>query len=134
MRLIIGDRLVEDHIEKYIETMHIRLIIAGGRDFTRYGSLITKMKKIETPDLIICGMARGADMLGHRYAIDRGIPILEMPANWDRYGKRAGMIRNREMAVEGTALLACWNGRSSGTKGMISMANSHKLETHIIRY
>ena len=134
MRLLIGDMVIEDHIEKYIENMHVRLIIAGGRDFTRYGSLITQMKKIETPELIICGMARGADMLGHRYALDRKIPILEMPADWNQYGKKAGHIRNEEMAKEATHLLAFWDNLSRGTLNMIRVAERYGLESNIIRY
>jgi hypothetical protein len=40
---------------------------------------------------------RGADGLAHAWALQRGLPVLAVPARWDLHGKRAGPIRNREM-------------------------------------
>ena len=37
-------------------------------------------------------------MLGEQYAKEHGIPLVLFPADWDRYGKRAGYIRNDKMA------------------------------------
>ena len=111
----------------------MRLIIAGGRGFTRYGTLVNQMKEYQ-PDVIICGMARGADMLGHRYAKDRGIGVMEMPADWEIYGTKAGYIRNEEMARRATHLLVFWDGISRGTKSMIELAHRYGLEIHIVRY
>ncbi len=65
-------------------------------------------------------MARGPDLLGVRLANELEIPIKEFPANWDKFPKTAGMIRNGEMSEYGNALLAMWDGQSSGTLNMVS--------------
>lgn len=53
------------------------------------------------------------------------INIKEFPANWEKYGRRAGMIRNNEMAEYADYLIAIWDGRSRGTKNMIKQMVNH---------
>ena len=54
-------------------------------------------------------------------------------ANWDRYGSRAGVIRNYEMARAGADLcIACWDGTSTGTKNMIDQARKYGIPVEII--
>lgn len=60
--------------------------------------------------------------MGERYAKERGYAVSEHPADWDRYGKSAGYIRNKEMAEEADALMAFWDGKSRGTMHMINLA------------
>lgn len=43
------------------------------------------------------GCKTGADTLAHRWAINNEVYVKVFPANWDRYGRRAGPIRNVEM-------------------------------------
>lgn len=47
---------------------------------------------------IVSGKALGADRLGENWAKKYHIPIKYFPANWNKYGKSAGHIRNKEMA------------------------------------
>lgn len=126
----------------------IRIIVAGGRDFRDYDLLeetldkyIENLSKNEEVHItIISGGARGADTLGERYANIRGYHLLRFPANWDKYGKRAGYIRNAEMAKYAVAddsygvLFAFWDCESRGTKNMIETAEKYGLEGHVIGY
>ena len=112
----------------------IRLIIAGGRKFKRYGLIVKAMKDHPVPDVILCGMAMGADIRGKKYGDSRGIIVEEYPADWEAHPKKAGNIRNTEMADNATHLLAFWDGRSTGTADMISKARSRGLVVTVIRY
>lgn len=116
-----------------------RIIIAGGRDFKSYATLIREVNKyIQTNQLydviIVSGKARGADSLGELYAANHNLPIKEFPANWDKHGKAAGPIRNKEMAEYAGHLIAFWDGKSRGTANMIKQAEEHGLKTRIIYY
>ena len=115
-----------------------RVIIAGGRDFKDYDLLKTKLNKIlsniSTPIVIVSGKARGADSLGEKYENEMGYEVAEFPANWDKYGKRAGYIRNEEMAKYAEACVCFWDGKSKGTKHMIDLADKHNLKLRVIRY
>ena len=117
----------------------VRIIIAGGRDFNDYLQLRDTFTNFMAPYknsevTVISGMAKGADTLGIQIAKQYGLPVIEMPANWDHYGKSAGHIRNAEMAKIGTHLLAAWDGKSKGTKGMIDISKKLKLEIRIMLY
>ena len=125
----------------------LRVIIAGSRDFSDY-ELLKKSaieiitKKTMLPDLtrIISGGARGADTLGERFANEMGLEISRFIPDWDGLGKRAGYVRNAEMAkfaVEDNndgMLIAFWDGKSKGTKHMIDLANKYGLEVHVVNY
>lgn len=76
------------------------------------------------PTQIISGGARGVDRLAGEYAASQGIEFVEYLADWDRYGKRAGLMRNYVMVGEADAVIAVWDGKSSGTKHSIELARS----------
>ena len=111
-----------------------RVIIAGSRDFSDYDVLKSyadvKLSNISRRDSIevVSGCARGADTLGERYAEERGYGIKKFPADWNRYGKSAGYLRNVEMAEYADALIAFWDGKSKGTEHMICIAKKSWIE------
>lgn len=115
----------------------MRIIIAGGRDFDNYKLLTNTLHEIVfyDPDAeIVSGKAKGADSLGEKYAKEMDIPIKEFPADWNKYGKSAGYIRNKQMAEYSDVLVAFWDGKSKGTKHMIDLAKENKLIVYIINY
>lgn len=122
------------------ENKEVRIIVAGGRDFDNYGLLSSILTEYigSKEVVIISGTARGADGLGERFAADNGIEVRRFPANWNEYGKSAGIIRNCEMAnYAGQAtgvLFAFWDGKSRGTKHMITVAKKRGLEVHVVEY
>jgi len=69
---------------------------------------------------VVCGMARGADKLGYDWAVSNKIPVKEFKPNWEKHGKRAGFLRNIEMADYADGLIALWDLKSKGTEHMIS--------------
>lgn len=115
-----------------------RVIIAGGRDFADYALLSKTMDEYlseVTDDIfIVCGQARGADTLGEQYGKEYGYAVNYFPAQWIRYGKSAGYIRNTEMAKNADALVAFWDGHSLGTKHMIATAEQLGLDVRVVRY
>lgn len=117
-----------------------KIIIAGGRDFMDYNLLkektdkILQEKKVTHKIVIISGCAQGADTLGLRYASENAFDVEEYPADWNKYGKKAGYMRNVEMAENADALIAFWDGKSKGTKHMIDIATERNLPIRVIRY
>lgn len=115
----------------------MKIIIAGGRDFNDYPSLKDYVDKIivnvDDPE-VVSGTASGADSLGERYALEKGIPVKRFPADWERYGKSAGYKRNLQMGEYADALIAFWDGKSRGTKHMIEIAQRLKLNIRVYKY
>lgn len=110
----------------------MKTIIAGSRTCTDYNTLLNAVRKINWKiTAILSGNANGADKLGIRYAKEHDIPFLLYNAEWDKYGKKAGIVRNLEMIKVADALIALWDGRSSGTKHVIYEAIRCEMLVHI---
>jgi hypothetical protein len=117
----------------------MKIIIAGSRKFNNYGFLKSKCDNIinfRTDIEIVSGCCRGADLLGEKYAFDRGYPVKPFPAKWKRpdgsIDYSAGFIRNEQMAKYANGLIAFWDMKSPGTKNMIDLANKYSLKVRII--
>ena len=113
-----------------------KIIIAGGRDFDDFKSMYIILNKLKwkEDDIIISGTARGADSLGERYAEIKGLSVKQFPAKWEEYGKKAGFIRNEEMAIYSTGAIIFWDGKSRGTKSMIELMKKYNKPFKIIYY
>ena len=114
----------------------MKIIVAGGRDFTNYQVLDKILSEEINPpfDCIISGDARGADMLGAQWAAQHGVPLQHFPAYWNQYGKAAGFIRNAEMGDAADSLIAFWDGRSAGTSHMIQTMKRNKKPYKVFNY
>lgn len=110
-----------------------RIIIAGSRSFDDYDLLRRECNnylggsKDRYKFVILSGGAKGADRLGERYAEECGFDIEWHHANWKKYGRSAGIKRNKEMAKRADVLIAFWDGFSHGTKNMIKTAKEADL-------
>lgn len=120
-----------------VEIIHVKVIIAGSRGFSDFQLLYAKCEEVLAnvkEAEIVSGTARGADKLGEHYAGLKGHSVRQFPADWDKHGKAAGYIRNKEMADYADCLIAFWDGESRGTKHMIDLAIERGLSVHIINY
>jgi hypothetical protein len=87
---------------------------------------------------IIEGNARGADTMAGVYATTWGLGLEVYPANWKKYNKAAGPIRNQQMLDEGKPdlVLAFHDNidKSKGTKDMVARAEKAGIEVRIITH
>lgn len=110
----------------------MRTIIAGSRTVTDYHHVEQAVRDCGwKPTVVISGTARGADQLGEAWARENAVPLERFPADWDHYGKRAGYVRNKQMAEHADALIVLWDGKSRGTAHMIETANHYGLDIYI---
>lgn len=113
----------------------MRTIIAGSRKCVTLEDVVNAVNdcpwEITT---VVSGKAPGADTFGEMIAGELGIPVDPYPItkeDWEKYGNGAGPVRNRRMAENADALIAVWDGSSTGTLDMINRAKSLKLKVHI---
>lgn len=118
----------------------MKLIVAGGRDFVNTQVMITVLTdlvekgKIDPNPELVCGMARGADMLAYSLWANNRMPIHKFPADWNTHGKSAGYRRNVEMGNFADAAVCFWDGVSKGTKHMIDIMEKLGKPVYVIRY
>ena len=117
-----------------------RVIIAGSRGFDDFKLLCRKCdlilsEKVVTHDIcIVSGTSSGADKLGEQYAKLRGYKLAYFPAEWNLYGKRAGIIRNGQMLLASDAVIVFWDGYSRGSSHMISIAKASGKPTRVLSF
>ena len=115
----------------------MKVIIAGSRNYvpkttTEFESYIQRCSMslggqgFEISE-VVCGMCPGVDLLARAWGFYNKIPVKEFPADWKTHGKKAGAIRNIEMAKYADALILIWDGKSKGSDLMRSIAKLHNL-------
>ncbi len=74
----------------------------------------------------------GAPMpIGERFAKEHGYGIELFPAEWNKYGKAAGIVRNQKIAEAADIIICFWDEKSRGTKEMINAAQKHDKKVYI---
>jgi len=106
----------------FLLNVKLNTIIAGSRTINDFDLLEWVIKESELDiAIVISGMAKGVDTLGMIWANKYNVPIIKMPADWNKYGRSAGYKRNEEMSKKAHALICLWDGESYGTKNMIDL-------------
>jgi hypothetical protein len=117
----------------------MRLLVCGDRDYQHRAFLEGYLDAFSTMneiDVVIEGEARGADTFARNWAVKNGIHCMAFPADWEKYGKAAGPIRNTQMLHDGRPdmVIAFHDDfeNSRGTKNMIEQAQKAGLPTRVV--
>ena len=121
----------------------MRVLVTGGRDYADYEFVRNTLDQImhdrgccgecgviDSPDpvIVIHGGAKGADSLADQWAVVNWLQIKEFKADWNRYGRVAGPIRNQQMIDEGKPDLVVAFPGGEGTANMVKLAKKHGIE------
>ncbi len=101
------------------------VLVCGGRDYLdedRLGEVMDAAHAANPIVLVLHGACAGADMLAEMWAGRNGVPTKPFLPDWDRYGKSAGPIRNRQMLDEGKPHIVIAFPGGRGTRNMIEQA------------
>jgi hypothetical protein len=115
----------------------MKVIICGGRSLDDYDLVKNVMNEVAARidiNEVVCGEARGADWLGKKWAAECNIPVASFYADWNRYGRAAGAIRNEEMGNYADYVIAFWDGKSTGTKHMIHYMEQNNKHGEVYLY
>lgn len=111
-----------------------RILVCGGRDYRDRDKLFETMNYIkqwfEPYFCIIQGGANGADRLAALWAFEQGCAMIQMPANWDCYDKKAGIIRNKWMIDFAKPDLVVAFPGGTGTANMLHHACINNIDTY----
>lgn len=115
----------------------MKLLICGSRDWDDAQAVLrwirVRLERHGEDLTIIAGAARGADRIGASWAKTLGLDLIEVRADWQRYGKSAGPRRNRIMLdMQPDEVGAFWDGVSVGTKDCIGEARRRGIPVEVI--
>lgn len=120
----------------------LHILVCGGRHFTDYPLLCVALDKIKENDSeieIVSGHCQGADMLGEKYAEEHGISVKIFPADWGKYKRKAGLIRNKQMIeyiknFDNRIVVAFTSENTVGTRNTITLAKKANIPVMEIPY
>ena len=110
-----------------------KIAVVGSRGFNDY-SLLEKTLTPYLPFILVSGGARGADSLAERFAGKNNLQKIIFLPDWDKYGRRAGFLRNIKIVDESDRVIAFWDGNSPGTKSSIDLARKKNKGLLVVRY
>ena len=104
----------------------MRVLVCGGRDFTDREFVFFVLNALNAKKhigMIIHGCARGADTFGEEWSAQNDrCTSYGVPADWKKYGNRAGPVRNRQMIEWGKPDLVVAFDGGAGTQDMVNAA------------
>ncbi len=107
--------------------MKLRVLVCGDRKWTDGDAIERELRLLRMRNRVQCvieGEAPGADTLARIAGKKLRIPVWEYPANWAKYGRAAGPIRNRQMLSEGQPnLVLAFHANLAESKGTVNMIN-----------
>ena len=119
--------------DKAIDPPRKRILICGDRDYKDWMQVRDYLDTISRTAIIIHGGAKGADSIAGNLATYLNMKVIKYPADWDKYGKAAGILRNQQMPNEGHPDLVVYFHKdlenSKGTKDMVTRAVDNKIKT-----
>lgn len=116
----------------------MRVLICGSRnwhDAQPIREVLEDLAERNETLVVIHGDAPGADRLAKRLAIEQGAEVIDEPADWEKYGKAAGPIRNQKMLDDHDPdeiwAFRC-SGKSNGTDDMVRRGRAANIPTHVV--
>jgi hypothetical protein len=125
-----------------LDDVNYRVLVCGSRTFSDGVAISTVLDGISTLKggrlTVIHGAAKGADQIAGMWADARGRTQTPFAADWVRYGKRAGYLRNQQMLDEGHpdvvwAFVDKPLESSKGTKMMVDIARTAGVQCYVVQ-
>lgn len=116
----------------------LKILVTGSRDWTDFQKvqreIFRALYETKTPyteaALIHGDCPTGADAIADRYGRETGMHVLPFPADWNRWGKSAGFVRNAEMVnLDPDICLAFIRNGSRGASMTANLAEKAGIET-----
>ena len=96
----------------------MKIAVVGSRNIT----VCDIGRYISEDDEIVSGGAIGVDSCAAEYAKQNGIKLTEFKPQYERYGRAAPILRNKEIVDYSDKIIAFWDGSSKGTLSVIKYA------------
>lgn len=120
-----------------LKNQQIKIAVIGSRSFDDYELLARSIKETMgryEVATVVSGGAKGADSLAERYAAENNLQTMILKPDWKKFGRGAGVIRNKDIVENADYVLAFWDGSSKGTQNSIDHARKMNKPVKVIKY
>jgi hypothetical protein len=113
----------------------MKVVVCGDRKWLNISIIEKRLLELPSDTIIVQGECSGADILAKNVAREIGLDVVGFYANWNKYGKSAGPIRNIKMLNTGPKLVIAFHDdlqKSKGTKHIVTEARKRGIEVEVI--
>lgn len=111
----------------------MKVLVCGSRSWRDTAAIAARFHDLPRDTFVINGGASGADYLAKQEAMRHGFGVMTVYPDWNKHGKRAGVVRNNFMLdQEPDLVLAFWDGESRGTRHTIEEARRRGISVEVI--
>lgn len=114
--------------------MDLKVAIVGSRDWKYHKEVEKAVLSLPRGSVVVSGGARGVDTYAENFARKHGYEVEIYPADWDRHGKSAGYIRNKDIVAAADRLIAFQQNQSRGTQNSIDLAMKRGIPVKVVTY
>ncbi len=107
--------------------------VIGSRSFSDF-ALLSQVCRSLSVSSVVSGGASGADSLATRFARSSGLPLRVFPPDYERFGRRAPLVRNWQIVRSVSQVVAFWDGRSRGCAHALFCARRLSVTTFVVRF
>ena len=107
----------------------MKVAVIGSRNLTV--SDIDKYIPVECKE-IVSGGARGIDKCAEEYAKKKGLILTVFLPDYNKFGRGAPIVRNKQIVDYADKVIAFWDGSSRGTKSVIDYCQRIGKECRVI--
>lgn len=114
----------------------MKILVCGDRNWEDRDLVLDVLNEF-CPEVVIEGHARGVDQIAHKWAESHAATLFCFPAEWGRYGRSAGPIRNRRMAELMPDLVLAFHDSiltSKGTGDMLTIAEDQGIPYALLEH
>ena len=106
----------------------MRIAIVGSRNV----NIDSITEFVADNDEIVSGGAIGVDQYAANYAREHGLKLTEFLPEYEKYGRAAPILRNKQIVDYADKIIAFWDGKSKGTLSVIKYAEKTGKPCEII--
>jgi hypothetical protein len=100
----------------------MKVLICGDREWSYPEDIENFVRTLPKNTTIVEGECRGADLMAKSFALKYHLKVEEFPADWETYGKVAGVLRNTDMLIIGKPdFIVAYHDNLATSKGTLNM-------------
>ena len=110
----------------------VKVGIVGSRGFSDLERVKDYVKSLDKDTIIVSGGAKGVDETAEIMGEELGMKVVSFKPDWKKYGRGAGIVRNKEICKYSDMICAFWDGKSKGTKNTIETSKKMNMIVQVI--
>ena len=111
-----------------------RVLVTGSLSFDDDDLLTATLDRVLADKVNVAILSGGAEVIGERYARERGLGLKQLLADWKLYGRGAKVIRNTQLIEVADHAVFFWDGKNKVVAQLLEKAEAKGIPAEVVRF